>query len=54
MFSIFQKIVITATMIIKLFVCKDCRLLPLYISDLKCNNNNNARCLDGDMDSVFF
>ena len=58
MFYIFQKIVSAATMIIDTFVYKDkdvC-VLPFYINVLECNNNYTIgkRCLDGDMDSIFF
>ena len=53
--SFFQKIVVAATsMIIKLFVYNSEPVLPFY---LDCNNNKYAigkRCLDGDIDSVFF
>jgi hypothetical protein len=49
-----QKIISAATMIIELFVYKSEPILPFY---LDCNNNNytiGKKCLDADMDSVFF
>ena len=52
MFSYFllQKIVVTATSLIKIFVCKSEPVLPLYNT----GTSIGKRCLDGDMDSVFF
>ena len=52
--SFFQKIVVAAaSMIIKLFVYNSEPILPFY---LDCNNKYaiGKRCLDGDIDSVFF
>jgi hypothetical protein len=52
--SFFQKIVVAAaSMIIKLFVYNSEHVLPFY---LDCNNKYaiGKRCLDGDIDSVFF
>jgi hypothetical protein len=53
-----QKIIAAASMIIKIFLYKSDPVLPFYNSDLDYNNNNNnnscARCLDANMDSVFF
>ena len=63
MFShfIFRRIFVAATMIIDIFVHKDINVLPYYVTDIENNNDNNnnnnnscKRCLDGDMDSVFF
>jgi len=50
---LFQKIISVASMIINLFVYEREPVLPFY---LKYNNNCSIgkRCLDGDMDSVFF
>jgi hypothetical protein len=51
---LFRKFIAAATMLIELFVYKTEPVLPFY---LECDNNNNTigkRCLDGDMDSVFF
>ena len=52
--SFFQKIVMAAaSMIIELFVDNREYVLPFY---LDCNNKYaiGKRCLDGDIDSVFF
>jgi len=59
MFSnfLFQRIVVIATSIIEVFVYKSDPVLPFYNTDVDCNNYNNSfglRCLDADMDSVFF
>ena len=54
---IFKQIAVAATMIIELFVYKSEPILPFYNTDLECNNNNytiGKKCLDADMDSVFF
>ena len=52
---LFQKIIVAATMILELFVYERERepVLPFY---LECDNKYaiGKRCLDGDMDSVFF
>jgi hypothetical protein len=52
----FQKIIAAATMIIEIFVYKSEPVLPHYINQIECNNNSTIgkRCLDGNMDSVFF
>jgi hypothetical protein len=57
MFShfIFQRIFFAANMIIDIFVYKENYVLPYYNTDINNKNNNSCRrCLDGDMDSVFF
>ena len=59
---LFQKIIVAVTMILELFVYKTEPVLPFYLECDNNNNNNNnnnnytigKRCLDGDMDSVFF
>ena len=55
---LFQKIVMVATMIVELFVDKSkCEpILPFYNTRLECDNKYviGKKCLDGDMDSVFF
>ena len=53
---IFQRVFVAANMLIDIFVYKDDYVLPYYNTDLDNNNNNTKcrRCLDGDMDSVFF
>jgi hypothetical protein len=56
---IFQRLFVAANVIIEVFLYKDNYVLPYYNTDLDNNNNNNnnnncKRCLDGDMDSVFF
>lgn len=62
---LFQKIIVACTTLLQVFIYKTEPVLPYYINDLKCNNlecndncNDNCsigkRCLDGDMDSVFF
>jgi hypothetical protein len=53
---VFKQIVIAATMIMELFVYKSEPILPFYNTDLDCNNNYTIgkKCLDADMDSVFF
>jgi len=50
---LFQKIIVAATMILDLFVYEREPVLPFY---LECDNKYaiGKRCLDGDMDSVFF
>lgn len=60
MFSkfLFQKIVVIATSIMEVFVYKSGPVLPFYNTEVGCNNiyNNSIgkKCLDADMDSVFF
>jgi len=56
---IFQRLFVAASVIIDSFLYKDNYVLPYYNTDINNNNNNNntnncKRCLDGDMDSVFF
>ena len=53
---IFQRLFVAANVIIEVFLYKDNYVLPYYNTDLDNNNSNNncKRCLDGDMDSVFF
>jgi hypothetical protein len=50
---VFKQIVVAATMIMELFVYKSEPVLPFY---LECNDNYTIgkKCLDADMDSVFF
>jgi hypothetical protein len=50
---LFQKFIAAATMLIELFVYEREPVLPFY---LECDNKYaiGKRCLDGDMDSVFF
>ena len=50
---IFQRLFVAASVIIDSFLYKDNYVLPYYNTDLD-NNNICKRCLDGDMDSVFF
>lgn len=55
----FQRITVIATSIIEVFIYKSDPVLPFYNTDLECNNyyyNNSIgkKCLDADMDSVFF
>jgi hypothetical protein len=59
MFSyfLFKRIVLaSAASLIDIFVYKSEPVLPFYNTDLECNNNASIgkRCLDADMDSVFF
>jgi len=58
MFSnyLFQKIFIGVSSVIEVFLYKSDPLLPYYTSDIECNYNTTVgkRCLDADMDSVFF
>jgi hypothetical protein len=57
MFSnyLFQKILIGVSAIVEIFVYKNRHLLPHYISEIDCHNTTiGKRCLDGNMDSVFF
>jgi len=59
MFSnfLFQRIVVIATSIIEVFVYKSGPVLPFYNTEIDYNNYNNSigkKCLDADMDSVFF
>ena len=59
MFSnfLFQRIAVVAASIIKVFIYKSDPVLPFYNTNVDCNNYNNSigkRCLDADMDSVFF
>ena len=53
---LFQKIILASTALLQIFIYKTEPVLPYYISDIECNNNSSIgkRCLDGDMDSVFF
>ena len=52
---IFQRLFVAANVIIEVFLYKDNYVLPYYNTDVDNNNNTNCkRCLDGDMDSVFF
>ncbi len=53
---IFQRVFVAANMIIDAFLYNDNYVLPYYNTDVEINNkiNNCKRCLDGDMDSVFF
>jgi hypothetical protein len=53
---LFQKIIVAATMLIELFVYEREPVLPFYHTRLECDNKYaiGKRCLDGDMDSVFF
>jgi hypothetical protein len=55
---LFQKIVMAATMILELFVYeRECEpVLPYYNTRLECDNKYaiGKKCLDGDMDSIFF
>lgn len=54
---LFRKFIAAATMLIELFVYKTEPVLPFYLECDNNNNNNNTigkKCLDGDMDSVFF
>ena len=54
---IFQRLFVAANVIIEVFLYKDNYVLPYYNTDIDNNNNTNnncKRCLDGDMDSVFF
>jgi hypothetical protein len=53
----FQKIIaVAATMIIDLFGYEREPVLPFYNTRLECDNKYaiGKKCLDGDMDSVFF
>ena len=58
MFSnyLFQKILIGVSAIVEIFVYKNRNLLPFHLSEIDCDYNTTIgkRCLDGDMDSVFF
>ena len=58
MFSyfLFKRIVLaSAASLIDIFVYKSEPVLPFYNTDLECNNASiGKRCLDADMDSVFF
>jgi hypothetical protein len=41
--------------IVEIFVYKNRNLLPFHLSEIDCYNTTiGKRCLDGDMDSVFF
>jgi hypothetical protein len=53
---LFQKIILAATMILDLFVYEREPVLPFYHTRLECDNKYaiGKRCLDGDMDSIFF
>jgi len=50
---LFQKIMIASSALLKLFIYKTEYVLPYYVDDLE-SNNSCKRCLDGDIDSVFF
>ena len=58
MFSnyLFQKILIGVSYVIEVFLYKSEPVLPYYTSDIECDYNTSVgkRCLDADMDSVFF
>jgi hypothetical protein len=58
MFSnfLFQRILNGVSTILELLVYKSEPVLPYYTSDIECDYNTTIgkRCLDGDMDSVFF
>ncbi len=58
MFSnyLFQKILIGVSCVIEVFLYKSEPVLPYYTSDIECDYNTTVgkRCLDADMDSVFF
>jgi len=58
MFSnyLFQKILIGVSSVIEVFLYKSEPVLPYYTSDIECDYNTTVgkRCLDADMDSVFF
>ncbi len=58
MFSnyLFQKILIGVSSVIEVFLYKNEPVLPYYTSDIECDYNTTVgkRCLDADMDSVFF
>ena len=51
---IFQRLFVAANVIIEVFLYKDNYVLPYYNTDINNNTTNCKRCLDGDMDSVFF
>jgi hypothetical protein len=58
MFSnyLFQKILIGVSSVIEIFLYKSEPVLPYHIAEIEYNTNTTIgkRCLDGDMDSVFF
>lgn len=58
MFSnyLFQKILIGVSSVIEIFLYKSESVLPYHIDEIEYNTNTTIgkRCLDGDMDSVFF
>ena len=58
MFSnyLFQKIFTGVSSVIEVFLYKSAPVLPYYTSDIEYNTNTTVgkRCLDADMDSVFF
>jgi len=58
MFSkfLFQRIVMSFSAIVEVFIYKSDPVLPYYTSDIECDYNTTVgkRCLDADMDSVFF
>jgi len=58
MFSnyVFQRILIGVSFVVEIFVYKNRHLLPHYIDENDCNKNYTIgkRCLDGNINSVFF
>ena len=58
MFSnyLFQRILIGVSALAEIFVYKNRHLLPYHIDEIEYNSNTTIgkRCLDGNMDSVFF
>ena len=53
---LFRKFIAAATMLIELFGYEREPVLPFYNTRLECDNKYaiGKKCLDGDMDSVFF
>lgn len=53
---VIQRIIVATTMIIDLFMYKSEPILPYHIAEIDCNHNYTIgkKCLDADMDSVFF
>ena len=53
---LFQKIFTGVSSVIEVFLYKSAPVLPYYTSDIECDYNTTVgkRCLDADMDSVFF
>lgn len=56
MFSnyLFQKILIGVNGLVEIFLYKNRHLLPYHIAEIEYNTTIGKRCLDGDMESVFF